>query len=261
MPTNPLSATASRWFSRHLLAFMLLGLGPGLAQPAEPLPLPRLFAQLVPPSLGAGLELVQLCRRCEGCVPWRVVDFHPSDTSAPGRKEKVSVQAGITAIYAVPGTDDFANVKVEQSVAGMYAQDRQVVIDAIEHEFRRKQARVAGHLAEHPDIRAKVAQLLPAGKEPIAFERRSLHGIEIVSMTEHVIGLTGPTISQVHFFAPGREVIVTAYLLRQKHPKFADIDEFLRMRAAFIESWAAFLARDADRLVAVGAGAGGHAGQ
>lgn len=260
MPTIPLPASASRWFSRHLLALMLLAFAAGPAQPADVRPLPTLFAQLVPPSLGAGLQLVQLRRRCEGCEPWRMVDFHSNDTLSPVRREKVSVQAGVTAIYAYPGTDDFANVKIEQSMPGRYAQDRQLVIDAISHEFRRKKERVGAHLGAHPEIRDKVRQLLPAGKEPIEFEQLSRDGIEVVAYTENVIGLTSATISQIHFFVPEREVIVTAYLVRQKHPKFADIGEFLHLRADFIRAWTAHLARRAGPLLPVGGGAGDHAG-
>ena len=53
---------------------------------------------------------------------------------------------------------------------------------------------------------------------------------------------------------------MTAYLVRQKHPKFADIGEFLRLRADFIGAWTAHLARRAGPLLPVGGGAGDHAG-
>jgi hypothetical protein len=66
-------------------------------------------------------------------------------------------------------------------------------------------------------------------------------GFEYISYTENVIGLTGNIISQIHIFVPKREIIVTAYLLRQEKAKFSNIEEFLKLRSNFIEGYIEFL--------------------
>lgn len=234
-------------FTRRLLAFLLLSLSPALVLPADRAPaVPSPFEQLVPSTLGDGLALVALRKRCEDCVPWRELAFVSDTPSTPARQEKVSVHAGLTAMYAYPGTDHFANVKVEQSMPGMFEQDKAVVIRALEHHFRYVQARIASHLAADPAARARLGALLAPGKEAVEFERRTVQGIEYVSHTDRVIGLTGGTISQIHFFVPGRDIIVTAYLLNQKRARFANIEEFLRLRADFIRAWVDLLSREAQ---------------
>ncbi|MGH8853740.1 MAG: hypothetical protein ACREWI_05610 [Telluria sp.] len=247
---------SKRWFARRLLAVLLLCGAPGLALPADPPAVPAPFEQLVPATLGDGLALVEVRKRCDNCEPWRLVDFRSNDSATPVWREKVSVRAGVTAMYAYPGTGYFANVKLEQSMPGMYEQDKAVVIRALDHDFRHLKARVVSYLESNPAAREKVASLLPPGKEVMESERHTLQGVHYASYTLNVLGLSGGTISQIHFFVPGRDLIVTAYLLQQKNAKFTTIAEFLRLRAAFIQSWTGLLAASAP----VGASAGDHAG-
>jgi hypothetical protein len=225
----------------------LLALGAGSVAAADSPAVPPAFARLVPPAMDDGLQLVEIRQRCQDCPAWRVVDFHGKEPGSPVRREKVSVAAGVTAMYAYPGTGYFANVKIERSLAGRYEEDRSIVLAALEHEYARKKERLAAYLAANPAIREKVDQLLPAGKEHIEFERRTRGEIEVASYTENAIGLSSSAISQVHIFVPREEIIITAYLLNQKNARFKDIGEFLALRSAFIGAWTDFLARDSAR--------------
>ncbi|MCC2957667.1 hypothetical protein LK542_18780 [Massilia sp. IC2-477] len=227
--------------SRRLFAILALCLLPAFAQPAPDVPAP--FERLVPPGFADGLLLVELQARDRDAPPWRMIEWRPGDAGTPARREKVSVREAIKAMYLYPGSDYFANVKIETSMPGMYEQDRALVIEALEHNVRRDRALVGAYLAANPEACAKVAARTPPGKDTIVFERETVNGIEVVGYTDNVLGLRGGTISQIHFFVTARETIVTAYLLNQKRTKFRDIDEFLRLRAAFIQGYTAYLAR------------------
>lgn len=227
--------------SRRLFAILALCLLPAFAQPAPRVPAP--FAPLVPTAFDDGLVLVALQARDEDAPPWRVIEWRAGDAGAPPRRETVSVGAATRAMYLYPGSDYFANVKVETSMPGRYEQDRALVIEALEHNVRRDRALVQAYLAANPEVGARVAAATAPGKDTIAFERQTVNGIEVVGYTDNVLGLRGGTISQIHFFVPGRETIVTAYLLNQKRNRFKDIGEFLRLRAAFIQGYTAHLAR------------------
>lgn len=227
--------------SRRLFATLALCLFPAFAQPAPKVPAP--FERLVPARFDDGLLLVELQARDADAPPWRLVEWRPGDARTPPRREKVSVREAVRAMYRYPGSDYFANVKIETSMPGMYEQDRALVIEALEHNVRRDRALVGAYLAANPEVGAKVAARTPPGKETIGFERETVNGIEVVGYTDNVLGLRGGTISQVHFFLPARETIVTAYLLNQRRTRFKDIEDFLRLRAAFIQGYTAYLAR------------------
>ena len=202
---------------------------------------PDAFKKTVPSELKDGLKLVDIRNRCDGCPPWRVIDFRDSKQAAPIRQEKVSVHAGVTATYAFPGTEYFVNAKIEQSTPGVYAADKAVVVDAIRHEYARKKTLVADYLATNPTVRERVDLQLPKGKQPVEFEQAPYKGVGYVSYTENVIGLTGPTISQVQIFVPQSDIIVTAYLLKKKKSKFSAGEEFLALRRDFIDGYIDFL--------------------
>ncbi len=226
--------------SRLLLAILALCLFPAFVQAAPTVP--PAFERLVPTAFDDGLRLVELRPRCQGCPRSRVLEFASKDAATPAWKEQVSVQDGVTAMYAYPDTEYFVNVKVEQSMPGMFEKDRSLVIQHLEHTYRHLRGRLDAHLAADPEAAAKMAAHTAPGREPLVFEREQVNGIEVLSYTVNVLGLGGGTISQVQFFVPGRETIVTAYLLAQRQSKFKDIAEFLRLRTAFIQGYTAFLA-------------------
>jgi len=228
-------------FSRRLFAILALCLLPALAHPAPAVPAP--FEGLVPAAFDDGLELVELKVRDVDAPPWRTIEWRPGDAGAAPRREQVSVRDGLRAMYAYPDSQYFANVKVETSMPGHYEKDRALVIEAIEQGYKAVRARLDAYLAAHPEAAAKVAAHTAPGREPMAFERLQVNGIEVVSYTDNVLGLTGGTVSQIQFFVPGRATIVTAYLLNQKQAKFKDIEDFLRLRSAFIQGYTAQLAR------------------
>lgn len=220
---------------------------PALADDARPAPaVPAAFARLVPKAFANGLQLVELRQRCEDCTPWRVIDFHSNASATPIKQERVSVHAGVTAMYAFPGTPYFANTKVEQSILGRYDADKAIVIEALSHECARMKASVQDYAGSHPDVREKIDKAVAKGHEAIEFEQGSYKGVAYASCTQNALGLMGATISQVEVFVPGSDTIVTAYLLAQKEAKFKTISEFLQLRREFIEGYIDFLQRDPE---------------
>lgn len=226
--------------SRRMFAILALCLLPALAQPAPLVAAP--FERLVPTAFGDGLLLVELRARDHDAPPWRMLDWQSTDPGSPPQRDKVSVREAVRAMYAYPGSDYFANVKVETSMPGMYEQDRALVIAALEHNYRHNRARMDARLAADPALRARVAARTAPGREVTAFERETVNGIEVVSYTENGLG-NGGVVGMIHFFVPGRETIVTAYLLHQKRNKYKDIEDFLLLRTAFIQGYTAFLGR------------------
>jgi hypothetical protein len=218
--------------------FLLAG---GCAQAAETLAPPAAFAGLVPTSFANGLKLVEVRERCADCAPWRTIDFRSNTSPAPVRQEQVSVQGGVSAMYAFPGTQYFANTKVERSVSGKYEHDRKLVLEALAHECARMKERVLDYVGGHPEVKEKLDRAVAKGKDYVEFETGRYQGYEYASCTRNALGLMGATISQVQVFVPREGTIVTAYLLAQKTPKFQTIEEFLRLRREFIEGYIDFL--------------------
>jgi hypothetical protein len=221
------------------LCWLALASTPEEDAPGELAPV---FKATIPARLRDGLEMVEIRQRCKGCSPWRYIDYYDNNAQQATHRAKVTVQAGYTAMYSYPGTQYFANVKIEQSAPGSYEADRSAVTDGLRHECQRKKERVASYLASHPEVREKVEAQLQQGKEAIEFEEGSYRGVQYASCTENVIKLISSTPSQLQIFVPRHQVVVTAYLLRQSNSKFHTTEEFLRMRRDFIEGYIDFLA-------------------
>jgi len=205
---------------------------------------PEAFANFIPTELKGNLELIEVKIRCEGCEPWRYIDYYGNESDEPVKKEKVSVQTGYRAMYAYPKTEYFSNTKIEKSIHGNFTKDKTTVIDAVTHEFNRKKERVKSFLEQTPGLKEKMEPFKAKGKDYISFEHETINGYEYVSYTENVIGLLGNTISQIHIFVPEQEIIITAYLLRQEKTKFKNIEEFLKLRQDFIESYTKFIMKN-----------------
>lgn len=224
-----------------LLSIFLLIVACSHAQSESKTEVAKAFANIIPTELKGNLKLVEVQNRCEGCEPWRSIEYYDNNSSEPIKKDKVSVQTGYRAMYAYPGTEYFSNTKIEQSISGNYPQDKATVIDAITNEYNRRNEKVKSYLEQTPGLREKMEPFKAKGKDHITFEHETINGYEYVSYTENVIGLLGNTISQVHIFVPEQEIIITAYLLRQKNQKFKDIEEFLELKKDFIESYTKFI--------------------
>lgn len=220
------------------LCIWLLGQCVG-AQPLYPQALPSPFQGTVPQNLAGGLTLVSLEKRCQDCVPWREIAFQ--SLTEPVRKETVSVQDGYRAMYLFPGSQYFANVKVERSAAGQFEADRDVIERALRHECQRKLINVEEFVAQKPAVREKLESIRMPGRPYLEVEQGEAHGIEYLACTENAIGLISSTISQVQLFIPAKRITVTAYLLKQQKMHFTTIQQFRELRDAFIDSYAAFL--------------------
>ena len=220
------------------LCIWLLGQCVG-AQPLYPQALPSPFQGTVPQNLAGGLTLVSLEKRCQDCVPWREIAFQ--SLTEPVRKETVSVQDGYRAMYLFPGSQYFANVKVERSAAGQFEADRDVIERALRHECQRKLINVEEFVAQKPAVRQKLESIRMPGRPYLEVEQGEAHGIEYLACTENAIGLISSTISQVPLFIPAKRITVTAYLLKQQKMHFTTIQQFRELRDAFINSYAAFL--------------------
>ena len=229
-----------------LFPILLLLISACLAQSNNTSNLPETFKNTIPVELRGGLKLVEVKNRCDGCEPWRYIDYYSNISKEPIKREKVTVQAGYRAMYAYPGTHYFSNTKIEQSVSGAYENDKKIVADAIKHEYARKKEHIASYLKENPNLKEKMEPFRAKGKEYVDMEENTYKGFEYISYTENVIGLTGNTISEINIFVPKREIIVTAYFLRQEKAKFSTIEEFLKLRRDFIEGYIDFLSSNSD---------------
>jgi hypothetical protein len=227
--------------SRTLLAFFMSATLAAHARAADA-PVPPAFEKLVPRAFANGLGLVQIRPRCENCEPWRMIRFTPGSPGEPARQEKVSVGSGITAMYAFPDGGYFANTKIEKSVAGSYERDKAVVIEALEHACTSSRKIIAAQVQSRPAVREQLEKLLP-GREYVEFKRGKHRGIEYLWCTQNATGAlaSAGTLTQLHIFVPQEEVIVTAYLMKQKTAKPAGIDEFLQAQTAFVEDYIDFL--------------------
>jgi hypothetical protein len=119
-------------------------------------------------------------------------------------------------MLAFPATDPLVNLKVERSVAGQYAADRQVILDQMNAMARRGPANGRG------------------------VERRTEQGVEIVAL--HNPSLAGGIPGMVTLFDDAQEVILTAYLLTQKRRAFQNFEEYQTLRDRFVGDLAACMA-------------------
>ncbi len=222
-------------------AFLLSFIVACSAQSSDTSDLPDEFKNTIPVEMKGDLKLIEVENRCIGCKPWRYIEYHSNESDKPIKKEKVTVQVGYRAMYAYPGTEYFSNTKIEKSSNGKYEQDKNIVIEAIIHEYNRRKERIATYLNKTPGLKEKMEPYRAKGKDYITLEQETINGYEYISYTENVIGLLGNTISQVHIFVPENEIIITAYLLRQEKSKFKGIEEFLLLKSDFIESYTRFL--------------------
>jgi hypothetical protein len=213
------------------------------ADPPTPPAPPAPFARLVPSEFSNGLKLGELARVREGGPPWRQLAIPADGAGAPARQEKVSVADGMRAMYAFPGTQYFANTKIEFSVPGHYAQDKATVLDALTRLCASMQQDVLAYVGAHADVRAKLDTAVAKGKDYIDFESGSAKGIEYARCTQNALHMHGSVQAMVQIFVPQTETIVTAYLLQQKESKFQTIDEFLKLEQEFIDGYADFLTR------------------
>lgn len=242
-----MTKTTTKTIMRLYLAFLMFAasLPASASEPVPPAALPSAlpadFAALVPRAFADGLRLVEIRQRCTDCPAWRVVDIVQEDPAVPPKKEKVSVADGITAMYAYPGSGFFANTKIEKSIPGNYERDKAVVTEALERYHASGRQGVKAYLVQHPEQKEKFDRIL-AGHDYIEFERGRHKGIEYIVFTQPILVASPDAMpAMLHIFVPRQDVIVTAYLMKQKTAMFATTDEFLRSQRAFIEGYIDFV--------------------
>ena len=152
--------------------------------------------------LGGNLTAVSINPRTAGAPPTRTVD---ADTS----KQAVSVADGLRVMLAFPDTDPFVNLKVERSVPGHYAADKQLILDQL-HTMAKRKPGAAG-----------------------AVERSVDKGIDIAALNNPRLD-GGGVVSMYTLFDDRQEVIATAYLLNQKRRAFQSYEEYRGLRDRFI---------------------------
>lgn len=139
------------------------------------------------------------------------------DTGAGQRT--ISVADGYKAMFAFPDTADFVNLKVERSVAGRYAADKQAVLDQMQQMVKRA----------------------PAGSGT-GIERSNADGIDIAAINN--TALVNGVISFYTLFDDKQEVIATAYLLNQdpKRRAFQSFEQYKTLRDGFVRDFTACMA-------------------
>lgn len=139
------------------------------------------------------------------------------ETASGGRP--VSVADGYRVMLAFPATRPFVNLKVERSVAGQYAADKQTVIDQMQY----------------------MADRTPA--HTIALTRRMQDGIDVAALDNPA--LTAAVIGFYTLFDDAHGIIATAYLLNQapEQRAFKTLDEYGVMRDRFVRNMTACMAR------------------
>jgi hypothetical protein len=226
---------------RSILFSLLLTCTAGVFAAPDPRGLPAPFDSAIPAALDGGPALVELKPRCGGCPPWRTIEFKPRRSKPAEKVEHVSVAEGYSALYAYPGMGTFANVKVERSVPGRYAEDRRIVGEALRYEYEQMQ----GAIDEAPPttlLDERRAMAKAAGVDYMEWRTGSVRGIDYQAAVLNDVN--AGTMGQVVFFDARRELIVTAYLLSKRPRNFTQLADYLPLQRAFIERYAAVLAGD-----------------
>lgn len=157
-----------------------------------------------------GVRGVKLDSRPKTAEPWREV-------SVGGTARRVSVADGKRVIYAYPGTDFFANLKVERSVPESYRDDKNIVQKSL---IEIAQA----------DGSADVQDFI-------------LHGFSGQTLTKRA--LSGSTLGITQLFSDEDQMIVTIYFLNQAPEKrrFKTFEEFVALRNSFVSGYSECVAK------------------
>lgn len=206
---------------------------------------PDFFKNLVPTQFKDGLKIervdVRSCdKKCDADA--RDLLFVDIEGDVPiQRNVAISIAKGLRAIYTYPDSQSFANVKIEQSVAGKYESDKKHIIDNIRNVVKRKKWQLEQYFIKDPKLKALLATKVAKGKDLITLEEGTIEGYEYIGYTENVLGLMEDTLSQIQIFVPQQQVTISAYLLNQKKTKFKTIDDYLELRDRFLQNYAMFL--------------------
>jgi hypothetical protein len=138
---------------------------------------------------------------------------HRTVETADGER-RVSMTDGYRVLLAYPGTDYFANVKVERSAPEEYVSDKAVIVAGLE-------------------------QLAPTGGPGRGtVVHRHLRGLDMVSLDNTSINVRGP-ISMYVLFNDSTQTVATVYFLNQRadRRRFQTFEEYAALRDTFLEEY------------------------
>ena len=160
-------------------------------------------------EMGGDLKVKDITRRPKSAEKYREV------TTDKGN-ERVSVVNGYRVMF---GYEDvryyFANVKIEQSDAESYAQDKEKVINELKHYSSTKQAtKIQYH------------------------DKQVLNGFEHYGIDRDVIDVGGQVGIHV-LFGDTKHLIITIYFLNQekKNRRFNNLEEYFALQADFLNRY------------------------
>lgn len=186
------------------------------------------FDRLVPQHFEHGPLMVELKRINPGA------SFREVDVGAPEKPQKarVSVRDGVRAMYAYPNERFYANVKTELSAQGMYALDRENVLQAMTRlaETERRKGESA---ADVPAVSRAREAAGAAGLGLVESGSAYFKGFQYHYVFSNTLSGQG----QVHIFVPRHEAIVSIYLLGRKESEGATLATTRAARQAFIEAY------------------------
>ena len=173
-------------------------------------------------ELGSDLKVKEVTRRPKSAAPHREV------TTAKG-SERVSVIDGYRVMFGYKDVSYFfANVKIEQSNAGDYAQDKERVINQLKHTSKPK------------SVNQWPKNLFTDNEVLNGFEH---YGIDLSEID--VGGSVG-----IHLLLDdARQVITTIYILNQEKKKrrFNNIEEYSELKTDFLNRYSECLRGVANR--------------
>src|SRR5689334_8940635 len=207
---KPLKTFALALFATLVLCCQIIA--PGQSADTDPLKPYTKCKSAVP-----DLKIREVTRRPKKADPFREVEYDKV-------KHKVSLLDGYRVMFAYPDLPYFfANVKIEQSSADSYEQDKQILIDQLKY--------------------------YTTTKEPTAMifaDKTALNGFEHYSLDRDKIDVGGTIGTHVLFYNP-KHLVVTIYFLNQSKAAFFNkrryetIGEYRQLRDDFLNAYSACL--------------------
>jgi hypothetical protein len=140
--------------------------------------------------------------------------------TASGSKP-VSVADGYRVMLAYPDTDYFVNLKIEQSVAGKFSEDKQHVVEQMQEIVAHSSGRI------------------------MKLEQTTTKGIAVFGLNNRGID-TGGVISFYTLIDDAKGIVVTAYILNgdPQHRAFDTVAQYLKLRDRFVSAYVSCMAKN-----------------
>ena len=186
---------------------------------------PSAWGQLLPSEMPSVLVPYTLCTFSDGLAAESVdrlndAPMFRSVTTASG-SESVSVADGYRVMLAYPNTDYFVNLKIELSIAGRFAEDKQHIVE----QMREIVAHSSGRIMK--------------------LEQASSKGISVYGLNNRGID-NGGVASFYTLFDDAKGIVVTAYILNgdPQHRAFANMAQYLKLRDRFVSTYMSCMAKN-----------------